>query len=145
LSSCCRNRQEELGRGRTVHGGTIGPSSFFLWTVDGKNFLSCQECTYSVYENEEFLFEIASVWKSMIGSVSRWIAVLMCLSVGESLRNQREQEAVWVLGMGSCQRLWGRLVEHRRQGPHQMVCASSILTRPLLFGYKGTLNHFHLK
>ncbi len=30
LSSCCKNRQEELGRGRTVHGGMIGPSSFFL-------------------------------------------------------------------------------------------------------------------
>ncbi len=81
-SSCCKNREEELGGGRTVHEGTIGPSSFFLWTADGKNCLSYWRCTHFVNENEEFPFEIASVWKYVIGSVSRWIAVSMfCQSV----------------------------------------------------------------
>jgi len=114
-----------------------------LWTADGKNCLSCRGCTYSVNENEEFLFEIASVWKYMIGSVSRWIVVSMRLSVCESLRNQGEQEAVWVLEMESYQQVWNRFVEHRRQGPHQMVYASSVFTGPLLFGYTSTLLCFH--
>jgi hypothetical protein len=113
-SSCCKNREEELGGRRTVHEGTIGPSSFFLWTADGKNCLSCWGCTHSVNENEEFPFEIASVWKYVIGSVSRWIAVSMCLSVCESLRNQGEQGAAWVLEMESCQWVWDQFVEHRR-------------------------------
>ncbi len=30
LSSCCRDREEELRGGRSVHGGMIGLSSFFL-------------------------------------------------------------------------------------------------------------------
>ncbi len=135
LSSCCSDRQEELGRGRTVHGGRSNPLLSFLWTADGKNGLSCEKCTCFVNENEEFLFGIASVWKYMIGSVSRWIAVLMCLSVCESLRNQGEQEAIWVLGMESCPQVWNQIVELRCQGPHQLVYASSACTWPLLFGY----------
>jgi len=109
------------------------PLFFFLWTADGKNCLSCRGCTHSVNENEKFLFEIASVWKYMMGSVSRWIVVSMCLSVCESLRNQGEQWAVWVLEMESCQWVWDRFVELRCQGPHQLVYASSVFRGPLFF------------
>jgi hypothetical protein len=114
---------------------------FFLWTVDGKNCLSCWGCTYSVNENEElfFFFETASVWKYMIGSVSRWIVVSMCLSICESLRNQGEQEEVWVLEMESYQWVWDWFVEHRRQGPHQMVYVSYVFIGPLLFGYSALM------
>jgi hypothetical protein len=135
LSSCCSDRQEELGRGRTVHGERSDPLFSFLWTADGKNGLSCEKCTCSVNENEEFLFGIASMWKYMIGSVSCWITVLMCMSVCESLRNQGEQAVVWVLGMESCPQVWDQIVELRCQGPHQLVYASSVCTGPLLFGY----------
>ncbi len=110
---------------------------FFLNHWWQKLFELSRMYTFREWEWRISFFEITSMWKYMIGSVSRWIAVLMCLSVCESLRNQGEQEAIWVLGMESCPQVWNRIVELRCQGPHQLVYASSVCTGPFLFGIRA--------
>jgi hypothetical protein len=43
-------------------------------------------------------------------------------------------------GDGKLSVVWDRFAERRRQGPYQMVYASSVSIGPLLFGYKSSNN-----